>query len=69
MKKNQEFKVCVILDSNLVSKSVFELIEWLKKLPNLKINYILITSNSDACYAKLSFLQKFIRILSHFSWA
>lgn len=69
MKINREFKVCIILDSTFVSKSIFKLIGSLKNRPDLNINFILTPSNNQIYYAKLSLINKLFSNLDRAIWS
>ena len=68
MKIDKQFKISIILDSTYVSKSIFELIEWLKKHPDLEIHFILIQSNRKIYLSQLSYLHRLNSILDHIAW-
>jgi len=69
MKINKKFEICVILESSLISKPIFDLIEWLKKHSDLNVSYILIPTSYNNNFIQTSFLKNFMGILSQIGWS
>ena len=68
MKINKQSKISIILDSTYVSKSIFELVEWIKNHPDLNIHFILIPSNRKIYHSQLPYFRRFYSNLEHAAW-
>jgi len=68
MKINKKFELCIILETSLISKPIFDLIEFLKNHSDLSVSYILIPMSSKNNFIQAPFLKNFMSILSQIGW-
>ena len=68
MKINKKFELCIILETSLISKPIFDLIELLKNHSDLSVSYILIPMSSKNNFIQAPFLKNFMSILSQIGW-
>lgn len=69
MKINKKFEICIILETTIVPKPIFDLIEWLKKHSDLSVSYILIPRSPKNYFIEASFLKNFKSILDQIGWS
>ena len=57
-KFEKKFEICIILETTIVPKPIFDLIEWLKKHSDLSVSYILIPRSSKNNFIEASLLSE-----------